>query len=123
MRHITVKILAGVALLLAGWDVVVAFNPETGDTISEITHLTGTEWVGIPFALGALMGHFFFPSEKKPRPAIYWGLFGTLVALTGSFFVFPRIAKGLFNSPSIALLVGIPVGALLWPQAKPKASK
>lgn len=60
-RRGTIAILLSVAAFLVLWDVAVALSPEPDDTISEVV----LDWAGrhpiVPFALGVLCGHLFWP--------------------------------------------------------------
>lgn len=64
-RKITIGLLLVVAVLLIVWDVYVANNTPTGDTISEITLLAASKHPVIPFAFGVICGHLFWPQFKK----------------------------------------------------------
>lgn len=117
VRRITIGLILLSASLLIGWDIVAAVSPEQGDTISELIQKTGTNWLALPFAFGALMGHFFLPRRKMPTFVQYWLGFGALTGITLGLFVFKAFASKLFfNHTLVALLVGVPVGSALWPQ-------
>lgn len=66
-KKTTIGILIGVAAILIGWDIYVAVNDEKGDTISEIL-LWASQRPILPFALGVLMGHLFWPQRRKSAP-------------------------------------------------------
>jgi hypothetical protein len=64
-QKITIAILLACAALLIGWDIYVAANPTPGDTISEITLAFAQKHPVLPFALGVIMGHLFWPQRVK----------------------------------------------------------
>lgn len=66
-RKLTIGILVATALFLIGYDIVVAVNKEEGDTISEVTLDKAIRYPIIPFALGVVMGHLFWPQKKKDK--------------------------------------------------------
>jgi hypothetical protein len=63
-KKVTISILIAVALLLIGWDIYVAANKDSGDTISEILLWTSQRPI-LPFAMGVLMGHLFWPQNRS----------------------------------------------------------
>lgn len=69
-RWVTLGILVAVTLLLVGWDVYVAVaeagrgnDPAAGGTISEVVLGYARRHPVLPFSLGVLMGHFFWPQR------------------------------------------------------------
>lgn len=119
-KKITVAgILATIALWTA-WDFVPGLNSALGDTISETFRDWGWQHPFFPYALGALVGHFFGTAEvfvglrrKAPWiPAVLAGT-GLLVGGLDAFGVLPDI------HPLISFAVGVPLGAALWPQKHP----
>ena len=64
-RKITIGLLVGAAAVLIGWDVWAVINPATDDTISEILFATAMQHPVIPFALGVVFGHLFWPQKLK----------------------------------------------------------
>lgn len=65
-KKVTISILIAAALLLIGWDVYVAANKDSGDTISEVLLWVSKHPV-LPFALGVVMGHLFWPQYREPK--------------------------------------------------------
>jgi hypothetical protein len=63
-KKVTISILIAVALLLIGWDIYVAANKDSGDTISEILLWTSQRPI-LPFTMGVLMGHLFWPQNRS----------------------------------------------------------
>jgi hypothetical protein len=59
-KMITSVLMVAVVVLMIGWDVYVAFTPVKGDTISEILRQIARNHPMIPFALGVLIGHWFW---------------------------------------------------------------
>jgi hypothetical protein len=62
-KLITSIIMVAVIAVLIIWDVYVAANPVPGDTISEITLNFARRHPVIPFALGFVCGHLFWPQS------------------------------------------------------------
>jgi hypothetical protein len=50
---------------LAGWDIFVAANSSPGDTISEVVLEVALRHPIVPFALGVLCGHWFWPQTPR----------------------------------------------------------
>lgn len=62
MTKIVTKVLMlSIAIVLIGWDIYVAANDIPGDTISELTLSWAFMHPVIPFAVGVLCGHLFWP--------------------------------------------------------------
>jgi hypothetical protein len=59
-RETTAIILVIVAGLLIVWDIYLAAAPPTGDTISEVIRDFAYRHPIIPFAIGVLIGHWFW---------------------------------------------------------------
>lgn len=64
-KKITIGILIACAAILIGWDIYVAANSSSGDTISEITLGFAQKHPVVPFALGVIMGHLFWPQKQS----------------------------------------------------------
>lgn len=62
-RKATVWIIIGVVVALILWDIFVAVEPEDGDTISEVVLGWARRSPAIPFAVGFLCGHLFWPQR------------------------------------------------------------
>ena len=57
----------GVALvLLLGWEIYTLVNETEGDTISTTMWWLAKEYPIFSFAIGVLIGHFFWPNNDKP---------------------------------------------------------
>lgn len=117
-RKITIAGLLVTAALWAGYDIYVAFfNSELGDTISEVVRDASTWAVGLPFAFGAICGHFY----SKRKPMIVNGVVGLLLLLgfaiiVSTVSVLVRHFGGVDFGPSMAwLIAGIVGGYFLWP--------
>lgn len=57
----TIGILLFVTFGLIAWDIYVATNREKRDTISVVMLDTARKHPAIPFLLGVIMGHLFWP--------------------------------------------------------------
>lgn len=97
------------------FDSIMAANKTKGDTISEITLLTSIRIVFIPYALGFLCGHLFWPSAKRYVPV--WISLPVGVGL-GILINKIILSLGCTIMPIWFVLVGVPFGFLLWPQKK-----
>ena len=64
-KTVTVLLLLVAVVILGGWDVVVAANARPGDTISEIVLEASLRRPIIPFVVGVVCGHLFWPQERK----------------------------------------------------------
>lgn len=62
-RKATVWIIIGTVVALILWDIFVAVEPEDGDTISEVVLGWARRSPAIPFAVGFLCGHLFWPQR------------------------------------------------------------
>ena len=63
-RKATSLVLGATAILLIGWDIYVAGNRMPGDTISELLLDFSIKHPIIPFILGVLVGHLFWPQKR-----------------------------------------------------------
>jgi hypothetical protein len=59
-RATEILLIVGI-LIYAAWDIYAASNDTRGDTISEVIYNAAKRRPVIPFALGFLCGHVFFP--------------------------------------------------------------
>ena len=110
-KHVTELVLIVIPLLVIGWDIVAAFTP--GSTISEICiHLFYAHPV-LPLYLGMLFGHLTFPVVST-RP--HWITVIIVVVLLALGFLADNMAWLPAMMPVIPLILGIPLGHLLWPQ-------
>lgn len=64
-KKVTIGILIVAAAVLIAWDVYVAANPTPGDTISEITLGFAMRHPVLPFVVGVVCGHLFWPQRPK----------------------------------------------------------
>lgn len=72
-RVATIALLLSMGAGLIGWDVYVAveernIEPGKGATISEVTLGFAQRHPIVPFAVGVLCGHLFWPQVRKPEP-------------------------------------------------------
>ena len=63
-RHVTITVLMLTAIIWIVWDVIAVRSPEEGDTISEV-FLWLTDHPIVPFGMGVLCGHWFWPQSKE----------------------------------------------------------
>ena len=115
---VTILIVSLVAAGLIAWDIYVAFfNEEKGDTISEVLRHAGQRMAGVPFAWGALGGHFWGWQQElllpQPWSGVLLGATATLLAV--AHFIIRKLTAPPAWSATFYLVVGIPFGAVLWP--------
>lgn len=105
------KIVCGVIFIGAViYDIVILIiNP--GATISNVSLTLSYRFAFIPFTFGFICGHVFWPGkESKGLSGI---IIGTIIALALSILqIFIKI------NPGVYLLIGIPMGHLIWTQKK-----
>ena len=66
-RFGTLWVLLSAAAALVGWDIYAAMSP-TQPTISALTLALAHAHPVLPFSLGVIMGHLFWPQvEKEPK--------------------------------------------------------
>lgn len=64
-RRLTIAILVMTAVVLIVWDIYVAVNGVSGDTISEVVLSFAQKHPVIPFVFGVVMGHLFWPQHSR----------------------------------------------------------
>lgn len=118
-RAITVILLASCATILLVWDVKVATNEGSNDTISEVLRdLSSTVWL-LPYMLMGVMGHLFWNlngGDHKDlfRPDV---LVGSCVVVGALDLL--RWMTGTPSPHNVDVLVGLAgfvMGAKFWPQ-------
>ena len=60
-RKLTIILILVAIVTLGGWDIYVASNEASGDTISEIILEASLRRPIIPFVFGIVCGHLFWP--------------------------------------------------------------
>ncbi len=101
------------------WDIVVAANRESGDTISEIMLAWSSDLWTIPIAWGVLTGHLMWPDAKPPLPlwARLTGLIGTgVLGILADILQETAVIPDYNVIPIIPVLAGIVLGHFFWPQ-------
>jgi hypothetical protein len=61
----TIIRLSILAAIVIGWDIFLANNAPDGDTISESVLYVAHRHPALPFILGVIMGHLFWPQKSK----------------------------------------------------------
>lgn len=112
LRKITKILLLVTAIVWIAYDIVPFLNPERGDTISEVICYYGSRYSTLPLVFGVLMGHFFCPVKEgaKQYPLALISI-AVLAIIRDTLFSYP-----VDVSPILWLLLGIPLGAILWQQ-------
>ena len=115
MRRATILVMLCSFVFVVGYDVVVATNAATGDTISEIQAGWSWSYQTLPFAWGVVVAHLFWPAlevtYKWQRLYCLWCI-GLLVIAVDRFVIGQL-------SPIYPLVAGTVAGRLLWPQPVP----
>lgn len=115
-HSITLGVIIGCALVLIGWDLVVFRNEIQGDTISALMWEAGRRWWSLPFMLGMVMGHLFWPRresviEVPSLPLLAGTTLTVLLANTASLWLW-----GWHDAASpLAFAAGFIHGHLTWP--------
>jgi len=112
VRKVTTAIIVVVVAALILWDVFVAITPEEGDTISEVIRDYGRGHPVIPYGLGVLSGHFFWPAKNRIHAAITFISLGS----TGILLTALGLMYNLDWPAILVLFFGILVGHLVWAQ-------
>lgn len=105
--NLTSGVIVAATAILVGYDLLPVASKPDGDTISEVLRAWGQAWPAVPFAWGALGGHFWSPLRRR------WGLWHGLAYLCGLGLVIQALP--LPGGPMVAMVVGIIAGATLWP--------
>jgi hypothetical protein len=64
-KTVTVLLIVLTILTLGVWDVYAVANETPGDTISEIVLKASLRRPIIPFIIGVVCGHLFWPQERE----------------------------------------------------------
>ncbi len=122
------KIITVVALVIVlGWDFIVAHNPFSGDTVSEITMQLNLKYLFLPAVLGYITGHLVWPGEKKR--GIPFAIISMVIllgfALGLDVLLYTKIIHGqVFNflrdHPPLVFLPYLILGHFFWPQIRTK---
>lgn len=102
-------LISGIIWLV--YDIIMAANGKKGDTISEVTLFYSFKNSFIPFAVGYLAGHLFWP-RKKEELNIFISIGLGIVLGIITFFI--NRLSGISFYPIIWMTVGIPLGHFIW---------
>jgi hypothetical protein len=118
-RTITGTLLIAVVVVLILWDLVAFFTGTELDTESGMILEFAYANFTLPFAIGGLAGHFFWP-----RDAPIFGLskgqafFGVVLPL----MITMSVIDIFYLTPTWLLpwlpVIGFPIGSFFWPQRK-----
>ena len=109
--RITKWFLVSVVILVAGYTLCMVSNDTPGDTVSEVVLRYALDWATIPFVWGVVTGHFFWPTKCF---RFHWAKVIWLIYIVFTFILWD--AADLYNvHPLIPVVLGIVVGAMLWP--------
>lgn len=111
-KAITTIIISATLTIWAVWDVYPAFiDRRQGDTISEMIRDVSWTWSIFPLAAGILCGHFFINHSNHP----HWFITVLSLILLGlASLILTDIDVRLY--PGGVLVVGMALGAVVWPQ-------
>lgn len=65
MSMITAWLLLAVLVMVGIWDVYTLLYGESGQSVSQYLHRLATAWPILPFAVGVLIGHLFWPVGRQ----------------------------------------------------------
>lgn len=115
-RKITAGGLIVTSIILTIYDIWAVVNEVSDDTISRVVLKAAAEHHTIPLAVGAIMGHLFWPSKKKLIPFLYdnrlllLAIVGITSAIVDVFFYFGALGM------TIAFPLGYLIGHVFWSQ-------
>lgn len=66
-KYITIWSILVAIISLLGLETWTLTNNEKDDTISEVIQSTPHKWIFIPFLMGFLMGHWFWPLDTRRK--------------------------------------------------------
>lgn len=119
-RTITICILIGSATALVAWDIYIVTSRPREDTISEILLDWARRVSFLPYAVGVVIGHLFWPAHGMVPIDWIFSLTALLViGFVGAcvqFIARVTLNGGLAISPMIHVTLGILMGHWLWPQ-------
>ena len=117
-RTITKWIIISLSIVLIVYDIFPALSEPTGDTISEfIRDTSNTIWF-IPYGIGVLCGHFFWPwSPLFPKPERYYFLIGMVLSILIMQWITYLLDVQLTCTLCI-LVIGIVEGGITWASDK-----
>lgn len=115
-KIITKIIMACAAVVLIGYDIIVAVDHTSGNTISEIMLGWAYRIPLLPYAFGVVLGHLFWPAWQPlvlPRSLdlTLLGVSGFLLAMATQVGLYPKTV-----TPALPMLAGIIAGHFLWSQ-------
>ena len=116
-KKITIILMLASTILLIGWDIAVVLNDERGDTISEIIFNLARSHFTIPFLLGMIMGHWFWPRDfpvfGMSRNSAFLYLALPIAVVASLVDVFVNVSWVVPIMP----VLGYILGHLTWPQS------
>jgi len=114
----TILLVTGIAIYVV-WDIYVAFVEHslisgTGGTISEVTLSYAEQHPQLPYAVGGVCGHLFTRVAKASQRLLRIGILSSIAINLTVADVFVNFAV----PPLAMLLIGLPLGIVLWPQVR-----
>lgn len=114
-RKVTVGIVLGVVVLLIAWDLVVATNAVDGDTISEVVAGWSWRWSTVPYGVGVVAGHLFWPRFSYITPKMHKRNIIALWALSVGVLLADVLGPGTLM-PIWPFCYGVFMGRFFWAQ-------
>lgn len=114
-RRVSIVLTLGLVAVLALWDLVPAFTPQSGDTVSEFVRDLVVKWPAVAYGLGVLAGHFIFHSKLGPAPT--WSMLTAIGSIPLTLSLDWLAQTSPWGVPPWGLFIlGIFIGHTLWPQ-------
>jgi len=109
---LTLSIILVATAGLIAWDIGLALDSTEGNTISAVITSLSLKTSAVPFALGALMGHFFWPIDKDRKP---WQVIAPLTALLAGMVALDFTLGAHWLILPGKFITGFIAGHFLWP--------
>lgn len=117
-HYMTMGVILLFAIGIIGWDLYVVKNEIKGDTVSALIYEASLKLSFIPYLIGVLMGHLFWPKKKSELidndavKGLFVCLYLTTVPLT--FDVLNLLLWKQEVVPLAGLLLGLAIGHFFW---------
>ena len=111
-KRITTCVVIATIAILAIYDTVILLEPTQGDTISEIVRQWASDYGSVPFGVGVLVGHWFWP-----RAGVLRSIPALLVVC--ALMLGADLLTTLRFMPVVNLILGAVAGGVFWGPEKP----
>jgi hypothetical protein len=116
-RAVTRALVLCAVALIGLYDVLPFWSPVDGDTVSEVVRDAGMQSPAVPWGVGFLVGHFFWPGERELSHAAAIG-FGVGAGVV--LHLFAPVFASLPAASIVVCAVGAFCGHLVWPLEREK---